>query len=76
MSINGGLIRDIELEGASARSDVPRGRLPAFEVARPDEHGEAVRPEILGDLKTDPFVLAPVTRATGLSCIANLLLHY
>jgi hypothetical protein len=27
-----------------------------LEVARPDEHGEAVRREILRDLKTDSFV--------------------
>jgi hypothetical protein len=53
---NGGLIRDVELEGAGIRSDALRGRLPMFEVARPDEHGEAARREILRDLKTDAFV--------------------
>ena len=53
---DGGPIRDVELERASIRSDALRGRLPRPEVARPDEHGEAVRREILGDLKTDSFV--------------------
>ncbi len=33
-----------------------RGYLPLLEVARPDEHNEVVRGEILGDLKTDPLI--------------------
>ena len=53
---DGGLIRDVELERAGIRSDALRGRLAMLEVARPDEHGEAVRREILRDLKTDSFV--------------------
>jgi hypothetical protein len=53
---DGILIRDVELEGAGIRSDALRGRLPFLEIARPDEHGEAVRREILRDLKTDSFV--------------------
>jgi len=46
------------------------GLPPLLEVARSDEHGEAVRRQILGDLKTDPL-LAPVIKATGLSCVTN-----
>ena len=53
---DGGLIRDVGLEGAGIRSDALRGRLPIFEVARPDEHGEAVRRKILRNSKTDSFV--------------------
>ena len=51
-------IRDVELEcaGAGIRSHTLRGRLPMVEVTRPDEHGEAVRREILRDLKTDSFI--------------------
>src|SRR5262249_11686126 len=52
----GGVIRNVELEGASIRSDALRGRLPMLEAARPDEHGEGVPREILRDLKTDSFV--------------------
>src|SRR6266511_3411437 len=33
---DGGLIRDVELEGAGIRSDALRGSLPTLEVARPD----------------------------------------
>jgi hypothetical protein len=67
-----GLIRDVELDGSGIRADALRSRLPALEVARPDEDGEAVRREIRRDLKADSL-LAPVTRATGLSCILRLL---
>jgi hypothetical protein len=45
--------------------------VPMLEVARSDEDGESVRHEFLGDLKPIPL-LAPVTKATGLSCITNL----
>ena len=51
-----GLVGDIELEGAGRRADAGGGRLPLREVARPDEHGEAVAGEILGDLEADAFV--------------------
>src|SRR6266849_7386192 len=44
---DGGLIRDVELEGAGIRSDALRGRLPILDVARPYKHGEAARREIL-----------------------------
>src|SRR5262245_33586147 len=53
---DGGLIRDVELEGARIRSDALRGSLPTLEIARPDEHGETARREILRYLKTDSFV--------------------
>lgn len=67
-SCDGILIRDLELEGAGIRSDAPPARLHMLEVARSDEHGEAAGREALRDLPTDPL-LAPATRATGLSCI-------
>src|SRR4029077_13412184 len=51
-----GPIRDVELEGAGVRSDAFRGRFPVLKVARPDEHDEALRLEILCDLETDSFV--------------------
>jgi hypothetical protein len=51
-----GLIRDVELESAGIGSDALRGRFPMLEIARSDEHGEAVRRKILRDLKTDCFV--------------------
>lgn len=44
---DGALIGDVELDGTRVRPDALRGRLPILEVARPDEHGEAVRREIL-----------------------------
>ena len=50
------LIRDVELEGVDVRSDGLRGRLALLEIARTDEHGEAVRREILCDLKTNSLV--------------------
>ena len=42
------------------------------EVARPDEHGEAVRREILRDLKTDSFV-GPGDQGDGFVLHSNLL---
>ena len=69
---DGGLIRDVELEGAGIRSDALRGRFPMLEVARPDEHGEAVRREILRDLKTDSFV-GPGDQGDGFVLHSNLL---
>jgi len=53
---DGGLIRDVELEGAGIRSNALRGRLPTLEVARPDKHGEAARREILRYLKTNSSI--------------------
>ena len=38
------------------RPDLPGRGLAALEVARPDQHGEAVRHEILGDLKSDSLI--------------------
>src|ERR1700677_4214033 len=55
---DGVLIRDVELEGAGIQSDGLRCRLPTLEVACPDEHGEAVRREVLCDLKADSLVCA------------------
>ncbi len=51
--VDGGLIGDVELEDSRIALDARRGPPPVLEVARSDEHGEAVRREILGDLKTD-----------------------
>jgi hypothetical protein len=66
---DGGLIRDLELESAGTRSDAFRGSLPVLKVARPDERDEAVRHEILCDLKTDSqgrqSGLTTVGRSTG-----------
>jgi len=70
---DGALIRDLELEGAGIRSVALRGRLSALEVARPDEHGEAVGREALRDLTTDCFV-GTGDQATGLSCIITSFL--
>ncbi len=39
---NRGRIGDVKLEGAGIRSNAPRGCLAVSEVARPDEHGEAL----------------------------------
>jgi hypothetical protein len=47
---DGGLVGDVELDCASIPADAFRGRLSVLEVARPDEHGEAVDCEVLGDL--------------------------
>ena len=69
--VGGGLIGDVELEDSRIALDARRGLPPMLEVARSDEHGEAVRRQILGDLKTDSL-LAPVTKASGLSWITNL----
>ena len=69
---NGSLIRDVELEGVGIRSDALRGRLTIFELARPDEHGEAARREILRDLKTDSFV-GPGDQGDGFILHRNLL---
>src|SRR6185437_8868447 len=45
---DGGLIRNVELDGAGVRS--------VLDVARTHKHGEALRREIFRDLKTDSFV--------------------
>jgi hypothetical protein len=47
--------------------------LPMLDVAQPDEHGEAVRREILRDLKSDSFV-DPGAKVTGLLCTVISLL--
>jgi hypothetical protein len=64
-----GLIREVELEGAGVRSDAFRGRFPVLKVVRPHEHDEAVRHQILCDLKTDSFV-CPGYQGDRLSCMA------
>jgi hypothetical protein len=69
---DGGLIRDVELKGAGVRSDALRGRLPTLDVARPDKNGEAVRREILRDLKADPFV-GPGDQGDGFVLHGSLL---
>jgi hypothetical protein len=49
-------IRDVELKSVSVGSDALRGRLALLEVARPDEHGEAVLRQLLCDLQADSLV--------------------
>ena len=66
------LIRDVELEYASLCSDAFRGRLPMRKAARPDQHGESVRREILCDLKTDSFV-SPGDQGDGFVRHSDLL---
>lgn len=51
--VDGGRIGDVELEDSRIALDARRGPPPMLEVARSDEHGEAVRRQILGDLKPD-----------------------
>jgi hypothetical protein len=70
---DGGLIRYVELERTGVPSDAFRRRLLILEIAGPDEHGKAVRRQVLRDLKSNPFV-SPVTRATGLFCMVTFLL--
>jgi hypothetical protein len=72
------LIGDVKLEDSRIALDARRGAPSMLEVARSDEHGEALRRQILGDLKTDSpvgpgdqgnwFVLydkSPLDRAGG-----------
>jgi hypothetical protein len=68
-----GLIRNVELDGACIRSDALRGGLPMFEVARPDEHCEAMCREVLRDLKTDSFI-TPGDEGDRFVLHSNLLL--
>ena len=49
-------IRHVELERDGARPDLLGRGLTALEIARPDQHGEAVRHEFLGDLKSDSLI--------------------
>ncbi len=55
-SVDGGLICDVELEGARVRSDAFRSLLPILKAARPNEYDEAMCREFFGNLKTDSFV--------------------
>src|SRR5260370_23094114 len=50
------LIRHIELERACVRPNLLGRSLAALEIARPDQHSEAVCREILCDLKTDSLI--------------------
>ena len=50
------LIRHVELERVGVRPDLLGRGLAPLEIARPDQHGEAVRCEILCDLKSDPLI--------------------
>ena len=68
-----GLICDVELKGVGIRSDALRRRFPMGKVARPDEHGEAVRRKVLRDLKTDPLV-GPGNQGNWFVLHSNLLL--
>src|ERR1700733_16209251 len=50
------LIRHVELERMGVRPDLLGRSLAARKIARPDQHSEALRCEILRDLKSDPLV--------------------
>jgi Bacterial regulatory proteins, tetR family len=50
------MIRHIELERACVRPNLLRRSLAALEIARPDQHSEAMCHEILCDLKTDSLI--------------------
>jgi hypothetical protein len=50
------LVRHVELERAGVRPDLPGRGLAAYEIARPDQHSEAVAYEILCDLKADSLI--------------------
>jgi hypothetical protein len=50
------LIRHIELERMGVRPNLLGRGLAALEIARPDQHSEAVCREILCDLKTDSLI--------------------
>jgi hypothetical protein len=51
------------------RPNLLGGGLAALEIARTDQDGEVLRDQLLCDLEADPR-LAPVTRATGFTCMA------
>ncbi len=51
-----GVIRHVELERVGVRADLLGRGLPALEIARPDQHKEAVRDEVFCDLKTDALI--------------------
>lgn len=53
---NGCLIRYVELDGASIRSDALGRHLAEFEVARADQDGQAAGREVFRNLQTDSFV--------------------
>jgi hypothetical protein len=50
------LIRHVELERVGVRVNFPSRSRAALEIARPHQHREAVRREILCDLKTDSLI--------------------
>jgi hypothetical protein len=45
------VIGHVELQRVGARPDLPGRGLAALQVARPDQHGEAVPDHVLGDLE-------------------------
>ncbi len=50
------MVGHVELHRVGGRPDLAGGGLAALEVARADQHGEAVGREVLGDLQADPLV--------------------
>ncbi len=66
------LNRHVELERVGVRPDLPGRGLAALEIARPDQHSEAVRGEILCDLKTDSLI-RPGDQGDGFILHSDLL---
>src|SRR5229473_7438755 len=66
------LIRHVELERASVRPNLLGRSLAAREIARPDQHSEAVCREIHCDLKTDSLI-SPGDQGDGFVLHSNLL---
>ena len=68
------LIRHVELERAGVRPNLLGRSLAALEIARPDQHSEAVCHEILCDLKTDSLI-SPGDQGDGFVLHVVLLPH-
>ena len=50
------MIRHVEPERDGARPNLPGRGLAALEIARPDQHSDAVRHEFLCNLKSDSLI--------------------
>ncbi len=68
---DGGQIRDVELERAGVSVDRPGRSIAVLEIARPEQHSEAVRREILRNLKTDSLI-SPGDQGDGFALHGNL----
>ena len=65
-------IRHVELESKCIRPNLPCSGLAAFEIARSNQHREAVCREILCDLKTDSLI-SPGNQGDRFVLHSNLL---